>query len=1062
MYHFISNNNSNFRYISIHRYRSTTEKQEKIENEDLPFNSKETQTNSNTFKDTTSSPGSSAFPYTVSMTFSQSSSSSSQSTTPLTTISSTITTTENPPTQSVSNHDESIFSTKTPSPSYSSVNSANVKLVEESATEILLATSPSTSPSTVPIETTTKEIFAAVSQPRPFGFTRGRSRSTSSSLDSTTPSSSSRSKVSKPSRNFARSSNTNQTRGRARSRVTTESSSHVSERIRDENGFQDNSTTVSRFRSRTRGPTRGRPTSTTPANEFNSRGRSRDKSPTDGINSKSRSRFTTSSPSANRNQSSRRGRRPTSKSNIGRGSRNELDDSSIIRISTDTSPKDQSRKSRRPGKSVEEASSRITNIRIFKDSENVDSRSRTRQGSKRFEDSTAQASFRDLSETTSTSRLEEETFFSPSSSYNFAKTTGTYLKSTEEKNESRGWTGLNSIHPYYSTDIGITATHPSNSVEPTRNRNFRKFTTNELSGRSSTTESTSARRRIILLRRRTGVETSTAGNDADNFPNKQRKVIRRLRPVQEAKSSTEKQADQNQVRQLSRSSTPNIEKTVYPSTTDYPSTVNEFYTTEPVSTVFDSTPFFKELYTDSTEGKTTLLDQTTKDDSTNPDYLNSRTTYFDNYQTSTVPTTLTIPDDFTTFHDFKTTYNIFENSRLPETSALFEVTSPLPVKTTESPNSRYKYSRRTPTPTSAITNARRFPTASTSNPSVSTEADPEALAKRRKNLFIRRRPSSKNQVEQKIEEKDNVSTKKTLTNSSLVGIDDFWKSFNTVRTFSPKASTEDPVLLLHTQPMNSEGEETVGPVYRRPEYRNSGNSRTVTSELAPEQKSDDRESSLRSTLSIYRKPRVRVQIDENSTADNDESQYKNRFFPKRISVTEQSVTETLIPAKKFDYVADAYLRKQQSQRGGSKSKNKEESDLQNFVDIYSTTPSSKPQITRLVTSVVESATTERQKILIRRKYSQLTSTSFVPPQTTPDPTSFLLKRRSKDKLKNESQNEIRSDSTEASVEKSTLPIESAFLRNGGKFTTESTGESSTIEIESVFNNLISSSRDSRQ
>ncbi|XP_043461706.1 uncharacterized protein LOC122498159 isoform X3 [Leptopilina heterotoma] len=185
------------RYISIQRFRSTTEKQEKIENEDTPFNSKETQTNLNTFKDTTSSPGSSAFPYTVSMTFSQSSSSSSQSTTPLTTISTTITTTENPTTQSVTNHDESIFSTKTPSPSYSSVNSANVKLVEESATEILLATSPSTSPSTVPIESTTKEIFAAVSQPRPFGFTRGRSRSsvTSSSLDSTTPSSSSRSKV---------------------------------------------------------------------------------------------------------------------------------------------------------------------------------------------------------------------------------------------------------------------------------------------------------------------------------------------------------------------------------------------------------------------------------------------------------------------------------------------------------------------------------------------------------------------------------------------------------------------------------------------------------------------------------------------------------------------------------------------------------------------------------------------------------------------------------------------------------------------------------------------------
>ncbi|XP_051162788.1 uncharacterized protein LOC127282535 isoform X2 [Leptopilina boulardi] len=195
------------RYISIQRFRSTTERQEKNENEfqEIPFNSDATQkTNLNTFKDTTTfAPESSAFPYTVSMTYSQSSSSSSQSTSPLTTISTTITTTDNPTTQSVTIHDEPIFNTKTPSSSsLSSINSENVKLVEETATEILLATTSKTTSSPSPsIETTTKEIFAAVSQPRPFGFTRGRSRSSSSSsfLDSTTPLSSatlpSRSKV---------------------------------------------------------------------------------------------------------------------------------------------------------------------------------------------------------------------------------------------------------------------------------------------------------------------------------------------------------------------------------------------------------------------------------------------------------------------------------------------------------------------------------------------------------------------------------------------------------------------------------------------------------------------------------------------------------------------------------------------------------------------------------------------------------------------------------------------------------------------------------------------------
>lgn len=1023
------------------------------------------------------------------MTYSQSSSSSSSlPTSPLTTTSTTTTTTENPTTQYTTLNEELTPSTKITNPTRSSYSS--VKLVEDSATEILLTTSPSTRPPRISTEYTTKETIAAVSQPRPFGFTRARARpsltQTSSLLDSTTPLSTfatvpSRSKVSTTSKNFARSTNTYQTRGRARSRATTESSSRVfSERFNENTENQELATQASRPRGRSRGSSRyARPTATAAIEEISSNAISR-----------TRIKVTTIPPNDSTVQPSRRNRRPTSKSNIGRGSRNELDDSPIIRISQEVPQRSQTvGRSRRPSKSFDEAA-QITNIRVFKESESFEPRSRTRQRS-RFEDSTAQASIHDQSETTSSSRSEEETFFAPSSSYNFAKTTRSYLKTTHDKEDTTGWTGLNSVDPYYFTDLGAnTVTFPAITTEPVKSRNFRrKFTsTNDL---SSTTEPPSPRKRLLLIRRRPGTYTSTPATEDETRNQRRKKIIRKLRPVEERSTSTEGYKDQEQrllrSRYFARSTTPTArtDKIQIIITTENPSTLieNHFdvsYTTEPIPTNADATTFSNEFNPDSTEDfQTTFLDQTTENGLTYPisdDYpkfYTKPTTDYDTLHTTTLPTTLIIlPEDLTTLGELVNNRTSF--LRTSPISSTLETTTPISSKITESQSIRQKFSRRLPQPT-GITNARRFPVSSTSSISSTTEVQPEALAKRRKSLFIRRRPSTrrpfepeKNSFDEREDSRKEVSRQENVHNnpediapigpnkdddlknsSSVVVPDEFWKTFV-------------------TQSLNTENNEKVGPVYRRPEYRPTLRTIPKTPDSSPQESGDKLETkspsnSLRSTLSIYRKPRVRFQNKEPIFEDSDGlNQPKNRFFPKRPSTTEQSVTETLIPAKKFDYAADAYLRKQQSQRPRSKN---EENELQNLVDIYSTTPSSKPQITRLVTSVVESATTERQRILIRRKYSQLTSTTFIPMQTTSryerlEPTSFSLKSDKESKENLDSKNESLSEaSTDPTIEKSTLPIESAFLKNGGIFTTESTGESSTIQIESVFNNLISSSRD---
>jgi len=223
---------------------------------------------------------------------------------------------------------------------------------------------------------------------------------------------------------------------------------------------------------------------------------------------------------------------------------------------------------------------------------------------------------------------------------------------------------------------------------------------------------------------------------------------------------------------------------------------------------------------------------------------------------------------------------------------------------------------------------------------------------------------------------------------------------------------------------------------------------------------------------------IEIRINKDAAASNRAEpaantwQYsRTRSYSRRPSLTpstttEAAITETLIPARKFDYVADAFHRKQQSLRTTTTTIPgipNDLSDSQNLIDSdYTSTTTAKPLVTRLVTSIMESGTTERQKILIKTKYSSLTSTIRIPADQFSSTTSpsFLVLAENKDDGDNyddEFINEIRQG-----VERSTLPIEGAFTqRHGNRLTTESQ-ESSTIEIESVFNNLIAGKRSAKQ
>lgn len=238
---------------------------------------------------------------------------------------------------------------------------------------------------------------------------------------------------------------------------------------------------------------------------------------------------------------------------------------------------------------------------------------------------------------------------------------------------------------------------------------------------------------------------------------------------------------------------------------------------------------------------------------------------------------------------------------------------------------------------------------------------------------------------------------------------------------------------------------------------------------APEESEDTPETKdARLKQSGFRQPRTRYRLLERGNVKVEEAtvvdvtppelttwqHFRTRSYAKRPSVTttstEAAVTETLIPAKKFDYAADAVHRKQQSLRTTTAKPRSGDSFYDSNLVDYASTTTAKPLVTRLVTSVAESGTTERQKILIKTKYSSLTSTTRIPADhfLSTTPSSFSVTGGSGGDDDDESVNEIR-----PGIERSTLPIEGEFNYRYGRFTTES-HESSTIEIESVFSNLI--------
>lgn len=420
----------------------------------------------------------------------------------------------------------------------------------------------------------------------------------------------------------------------------------------------------------------------------------------------------------------------------------------------------------------------------------------------------------------------------------------------------------------------------------------------------------------------------------------------------------------------------------------------------------------------------------------------------------------------------------------------------------ESRYARKKFIRKSPVSSSGNTTNRYSPVLS------STENSSLEVLSRRRNNFIRRHPVSSSTTntlrddfiyqEKKEEEKEesteggfrdltsqnveeDITLRSKFSNSFSDDFAEFWKYTTTSLRGHPSFSVEDIEnrKIARTEHAEDDTYRLTSIATRGPEIRPRYKVPVILKRpfdpeeaLSPrryplldstseesEETPETREARLRQ--SILRQPRTRyklrdgdnVKIDEETTLPSTDSTstwqyFRTRSYPKRppSTSTESMVTETLIPAKKFDYAADAFHRKQQTLRATTP-RNNDFLDSQNLIDpYYMRTTTIKPSVTRLVTSVTESGTTERQKILIKTKYSSLTSTTRIPADqflpTTPLSVSVTG-------IDDESANEIRQG-----VERSTLPIEGEFnYRYDGRFTTESQ-ESSTIEIESVFNNLI--------
>ncbi|KAL6264649.1 hypothetical protein P5V15_004750 [Pogonomyrmex californicus] len=1048
----------------------------------------------------------------------------------------------------------------------------SVKLVEDSATEILFTTLPAASSSSQSTTTTTRttttttlasrSTIATVSQPRPFGFTRRRSGSSEATTTATTPLS--RSKVSISSRNPTRPSSPALGRVRLRTRpanrIAEEDSVDQVETPRAET-FTSRSKDISRARNR--GASRYIPPT--------SKSRTEDVSANSvsGPRYRERGRTTTSTTASTITSSGlrRRYRRPGRVNGTESIKANELNDSPIVRITQGGSRNKPSLQSR--SDSSEEENGRITNIRVFrKPTVNRELYDRTKYTRKR---NNVQEPVQKANDDSNQKQTTSITFKVPRADaiaeYKIER--NDLLNNVDQSTATiDSVVESNTIQSIYTNDattastdkIDYTSDRPEDAVVTTTahieayefNPDLVTIISTERAVDIAEGTSETPKKRKIILRKRP-ISSSTAANiieteekEISQIP-RRRKVIKRKRPLQDTSStSAEVSFEEEENSSLSlESTTPmgsskKVEKStdatdrtrIIPMTKNAEESTIAAGLTEFTREMEDSTITETTLFTDNSDGSTKITletpateittipgdeatsilsttistintnadeDQSTIEMGTESTTMESMLATATSYNTesntfseetlipSTKPENLsTIRAQITTMSPTSDTDLAITRSQATTTPFTTESDSSLATKLNfDSRYARKKFVRKSlATSTENTTNRYSTSLSSTENNNL------DISSRRRNNLFIRR-PGTTNTLQddlkyKKEEGEENIEggshdvngqeiTKDTTLRSKSVstnGLSDssveFWKQYATASRDQINHPSEDNT--YQSTSTATRGPETrsrykVPIILKRPFDPEEALSprRHLPLDSAPEESEETpetRESRLKQ--SGFRQPRTRyklrdrdnVKVNEDATSPSPESTstwqyFRTRTYPKRTSSTstEAAATETLIPAKKFDYVADAFHRKQQSLRTTTITpRSNDLLDSQNLIDPYYAR-TTVPSVTRLVTSVTESGTTERQKILIKTKYSSLTSTTRIPADQFPPTTPSSVSVTGIDD--DESVNEIRQG-----VERSTLPIESEFnYRYGGRVTTES-HESSTIEIESVFSNLI--------
>ncbi|XP_043252513.1 serine-rich adhesin for platelets [Colletes gigas] len=1117
------------RYINIQRFRSTTPKSPEVVSETISA-SQEPITES----------VSSEAPKIDAKTEAATTTTTSTTTTTTTTTTMTPSTTTTFASSTVSTTSNDIVREPEMEEPVSSTTTETVKLVEDSATEILLTTAPA---SLSTLLTPNAKIGAAtVSHPRPFGFSRRNRPADTATTPLPASNDQTRPKVSISSRNHTRSSFLV---GRGRLRPRQEP---IAEHDRERPSDAAEESSQAPGRTRQRGSSRYTPSTYKTKTE-------------ETVNSvvRERTRVTEAARTTESASESprRRFRRPSARATGEHPKANELEDSPIVRITQSYPRRSLPSRSRSATVDEDEAEKeKITNIKVFKKPTTVNrdvyartkytrKRNNAEEQSKETEDavsSTAPYSSTVVSTTVSAQPTEAE------SPPNDPITEEPYANSVDELDSAPDSTTTessvetNTVEPIRTTEsimenevVTVTpddrprADEEHAGVFTTTNKNvvvedfdpdvirivFPTNVTDQTTQGSR--NATVPRRRKVLLRKRPVASSTVASQEEEENRSlhRRRKVVRRLRPVQNTTTATEvSSTEQDQVVLRFGYTVPN-EDIEEESVTKMDVSTEAFDTsTAETSRTIDYTLVSDFASTFETTTVTPIDDEVT-----------TASTMIDNF--TTAATELEIEEPVTetaatesTASSFSTEFDeTSEPSSQPDASSTPSIATQTtrrlePYNRTYYLDSRYvrkKFVRRRPVENVNNAISRNF-----ARPSSTTErSNTDGASKRRKSLFVRRRPvtsttarmtqSTENVVDETTlgDEKELRLEEHLDSNDATLRIhrgndedvfavdlsakrepEEFWSRYVTPpSTFN---ATEDEAI-------STGSEETYRSTLasnRKPEYRpryRVPNSlrKTVSTEGGYDLDSSLKESEEASDSTPrqqqnFRQPRTRYQYRDEEVPDATQSpsfdsstHVRSRFYARRpvSSTTELSVTETLIPAKKFDYVADAHRRQQSlrtTPRGPSdedtttlRSLGDERQEVQNLVDTdYVTTPPPKPLVTRLVTSVEESATTERQKILIKTKYSSLTSTTRIPLQTTAPSVPDTLEK-SKDTSGETNEDETANEIRQSNVERSTLPIESEFLHRATGWLTTESHESSTIEIESVFSNLIGA-RDSGQ